>query len=147
MFHLGVSINGGTRKWMVYKGKNPMKMDLGVPSLMETPKCIQVCPLQSLRRSSDHPHPAPSVARPWQSSFDLVHLFYLTTLDNDGTSHEPPALMKPQSSLTQSSLTGVSKESQIGKSTNSTKKQDRDWFSHDFPMDVFPMDFPMGKHR
>ena len=35
--HLGVSINGGTPKWMVYTGKNPIKMgDLGVPPFQET---------------------------------------------------------------------------------------------------------------
>ena len=35
---MGVSINGGTPKWMVYKG-NPIEMDdLGVPPFMETPK-------------------------------------------------------------------------------------------------------------
>ena len=29
---LGVSIDGGTPKWIVYKGKNPIKMyDSGVP--------------------------------------------------------------------------------------------------------------------
>jgi len=41
-FHLvvwdvGVSINGGTPKWMVYKG-NPIEIDdLGVTPFMETP--------------------------------------------------------------------------------------------------------------
>ena len=34
---MGVSINGGTPKWMVYKG-NPTEMDdLGIPPFMETP--------------------------------------------------------------------------------------------------------------
>ena len=34
---MGVSINGGTPKWMVYEG-NPIEMDdLGVPPFMETP--------------------------------------------------------------------------------------------------------------
>ena len=37
----GVSINGGTPKWMVYKG-NPIKIDdLGVPLFMETSTCIE----------------------------------------------------------------------------------------------------------
>ena len=35
--HLGVSINGGTPKWLVYR-ENPIKMDdLGVPPFMKTP--------------------------------------------------------------------------------------------------------------
>ena len=35
-FLMGVSWNGGTPKWLVYKG-NPTKMDdLGVPPFMET---------------------------------------------------------------------------------------------------------------
>ena len=34
---MGVSLNGGTPKWMVYK-ENPIKMDdLGVPPFKETP--------------------------------------------------------------------------------------------------------------
>ena len=36
--HMGVSINGGTPKWMVHFMENPMKMDdLGVPLFQETP--------------------------------------------------------------------------------------------------------------
>ena len=34
----GGSINGGTPKWMVYKGKSHLEMfDLGVPQFMEAP--------------------------------------------------------------------------------------------------------------
>ena len=37
-WYMGVSINGGTPKWMVYFMENPIKMDdLGVPPFMETP--------------------------------------------------------------------------------------------------------------
>ena len=36
--HMGVYINGGTRKWMVDFMENPSKMDdLGVPLFQETP--------------------------------------------------------------------------------------------------------------
>ena len=35
---MGVLLNGGTPKWMVYNGQNPIKMDdLGVPPLKEPP--------------------------------------------------------------------------------------------------------------
>ena len=35
---IGVSINGGTPKWMIYR-ENPIKIDdLGVPLFQETPK-------------------------------------------------------------------------------------------------------------
>ena len=38
--HLGVSINGGTQKWLVYIGKSHLGMDvLGVPPFQETPIC------------------------------------------------------------------------------------------------------------
>ena len=38
MLHMGVSINGGTAKWMVYFMENPVKMDdLGVPPWLWTP--------------------------------------------------------------------------------------------------------------
>ena len=38
---MGVSINRGTQKWMVYFMENPIKIDdLGVPLFLETPTFI-----------------------------------------------------------------------------------------------------------
>jgi hypothetical protein len=36
-YYMGVSINGGSPKWMVYFSENPIKIDdLGVPPFQET---------------------------------------------------------------------------------------------------------------
>ena len=41
---MGVSINRGTPKWMVYNGKPYFLMDdLGVPLFLETPISLQRC--------------------------------------------------------------------------------------------------------
>ena len=39
----GVSINGGTPKWLVYNEQNPIKInDLGVPPFQETSMCMYI---------------------------------------------------------------------------------------------------------
>ena len=40
-FHMGVSKNRGTPKWMVKIMENPIKMDdLGIPPFLDTPICL-----------------------------------------------------------------------------------------------------------
>ena len=42
-FYVGVSINGGTQKWLIYKGKSQSKMDdLRSPPFYETPMWFNI---------------------------------------------------------------------------------------------------------
>ena len=53
---MDVSKNRGTPKWMVYNGKNPIKIDdLGVPLLLETPIYIFISRLLKYLEEIDHP--------------------------------------------------------------------------------------------